>query len=128
VSEGGIPTRRQVLRAGSEQAADGFQRQTGVTSGLDLRDLFRRDLQPFQKCLMLRRMTLLKQVMPLAHGCLIQANVAEQFYPLGFAHVGIWRDALLLLIGTGVRLKGEVVDGSRDCSTDQGAGGQIRLI
>lgn len=56
----------------------------------------------FQKRLMLRRVTLLKQAMPLAHGRLVQAGFTEKLDPLGFGHVGVWHNALLLLIGTGV--------------------------
>ena len=51
---------------------------------------------------MLRRVTLLKQAMPLAHGRLVQAGFTEKLDPLGFGHVGVWHNALLLLIGTGV--------------------------
>jgi hypothetical protein len=38
----------------------------------------------------------------LADRRLVQAGFTEQLDPLGFGHVGVWYNALLLLIGTGV--------------------------
>jgi len=38
----------------------------------------------------------------LADRRLVQAGFTEQLDPLGFGHVGVWHNALLLLIGTGV--------------------------
>ena len=64
------------------RSLDGSVLAAGMLAG-DQGDFFIPNAERFQKRLMLRRVTLLKQAMPLAHGRLVQAGFMEKLDPLG---------------------------------------------